>query len=46
MEKNFENMFMTSFYRWFLKDYALMPVFIQNGWMEVDIPSDLRTHSF
>ena len=45
--KNFENMFMTSFLQMISERLCpITPVFIQNGWMEVDTPSDLKFHSF
>lgn len=45
--KNFENMFMTSFLQMVSERLCpITPVFIQNGWMEVDTPSDLKFHSF
>ena len=45
--KDFQNMYMTSFLQ--LIADRLMPlqaVFIENGWMEVDEPSDLECKSF
>lgn len=45
--KDYENMFMTSFLQMIADNLSpLSPVYIQNGWMEVDAPSDLEFHSF
>lgn len=45
--KDFENMFMTSFLQNISDNLSpLTPVFINNGWMEVDAPSDLHFHNF
>ncbi|MFW2600999.1 NTP transferase domain-containing protein [Aliarcobacter butzleri] len=41
--KNYENMYMTSFLQMIADNlYPLSPVFIQNGWIEIDEPSDLN----
>ncbi len=45
--KDRDNMYMTSFLQILSKNVApLKAVFIENGWMEVDTPSDLEYHSF
>lgn len=45
--KNFENMFMTSFLQMIADNLSpLTPVFINNGWIEVDAPSDLDFYEF
>jgi len=45
--KDYENMFMTSFLQIVADRLCpLTPVYINNGWMEVDAPSDLEFHSF
>jgi len=45
--KDYENMFMTSFLQMIADNLSpLNPVFIENGWMEVDAPSDLEFYSF
>ncbi len=44
---SFDNMYMTSFLQMILENkYPLTPIYINNGWMEVDEPSDLNFHSF
>lgn len=44
---DFENMFMTIFLQMISDNLSpLTPVFINNGWMEVDTPSDLDFHNF
>jgi len=45
--KDYNNMYMTSFLQLISDNkYPLSPVYIQNGWMEVDEPSDLDFYSF
>ena len=45
--KDRDNMYMTSFLQILSKRVApLKAVFIENGWMEVDTPSDLEYHTF
>ncbi len=45
--KDYENMFMTSFLQMIADNLSpLTPVFIYNGWMEVDAPSDLDFYNF
>jgi choline kinase len=45
--KDFENMFMTSFLQMIADNLSpLTPVFINNGWIEVDAPSDLDFYNF
>ena len=45
--KDYENMFMTSFLQMIADNLSpLSPVYIKNGWIEVDIPSDLSFYSF
>jgi len=45
--KNYENMFMTSFLQMIADNLSpLTPVYINNGWMEVDAPTDLEFYSF
>ena len=45
--KDYENMFMTSFLQMIANNLCpLSPVFINNGWMEVDTPSDLEFYDF
>jgi len=45
--KNYENMFMTSFLQMIADNLSpLNPVCINNGWIEVDAPSDLEFHTF
>ena len=44
---NFNNMYMTSFLQKITDDLVpLKPIFINNGWMEVDEPSDLLFTKF
>jgi len=45
--KNFQNMYMTSFLQ-LLSDnqYPLTPVYIENGWIEIDEPTDLNFVEF
>ena len=44
---DFDNMYMTSFLQLISRDIApLSPVFIDNGWIEVDTPSDLKLTKF
>ena len=41
--KGYENMYMTSFLQMIADNlYPLSPVYIQNGWIEIDEPSDLK----
>jgi L-glutamine-phosphate cytidylyltransferase len=45
--KDFDNMYMTSFLQLIADRLApLTPVFIENGWMEIDAPSDLEFTRF
>ena len=45
--KDFRNMYMTSFLQKISEDLTpLKPIFINNGWMEVDEPSDLNHVEF
>lgn len=45
--KNFENMYMTSFLQLISERLLpLTPVFINNGWIEIDEPSDLEFFKF
>lgn len=45
--KDYENIFMTSFLQLIADNLSpLTPVYIRNGWMEVDVPSDLEFYSF
>ena len=44
---NFNNMYMTTFLSLLGKNISpLKPIFIYNGWMEVDCPEDLNHHNF
>lgn len=45
--KNYKNIYMTSFLQ-VISDtlYPLTPIYINNGWMEIDEPSDLQFKSF
>ena len=45
--KDFENMYMTSFLQMIADNlHPLSPVYINNGWIEIDEPSDLEFTSF
>ncbi|MCT7471124.1 phosphocholine cytidylyltransferase family protein [Aliarcobacter cryaerophilus] len=45
--KDYENMYMTSFLQMIADNlYPLSPVYIQNGWVEIDEPSDLEYSKF
>ena len=45
--KDYKNMFMTSFLQMIADNLSpLKPVYIKNGWMEVDEPSDLEFYDF
>ncbi len=45
--QDFDNMYMTSFLQMVANNLIpLMPVYIHNGWMEVDTPSDLHFSHF
>jgi len=45
--KDYENMYMTSFLQMIADNiYSLSPVYIQNGWVEIDEPSDLEYSKF
>lgn len=45
--KDYKNMYMTSFLQMIANNLCkLKPVFIKNGWMEVDTPSDLEFFNF
>ena len=45
--KDYENMYMTSFLQMIADNlYPLFPVYIQNGWIEIDEPSDLEYSKF
>ena len=45
--KDFDNMYMTSFLQMIADNlYPLSPVFINNGWVEIDEPSDLEYYRF
>ena len=45
--KDFDNMYMTSYLQLISRDIApLSPVFIDNGWIEGDTPSDLKLTKF
>ena len=45
--KDFNNMYMTTFLSLLGENISpLKPIFINNGWMEVDCPEDLNHHNF
>ena len=45
--KDFENMYMTSFLQMIADNlHPLSPVYISNGWIEIDEPSDLNFIKF
>jgi len=45
--KDFDNMYMTSFLQMIADNlYPLSPVFVNNGWIEIDEPSDLQFSEF
>jgi len=45
--KDFDNMYMTSFLQMLADNKNdLSPVYIYNGWLEVDEPTDLNYQSF
>lgn len=45
--KDFDNMYMTSFLQKITEELiALKPIYINNGWMEIDEPSDLKFTQF
>ena len=44
---DFENMYMTSFLDLITKKLKpIKPIFIKNGWIEIDTPDDLKFHKF
>ncbi len=45
--KSFENMYMTSFLQEIIQNLTpLTPIYIENGWMEIDEPNDLNFTQF
>jgi len=46
-DNNFKNMYMTSFLQTVIDNFgSVKPVYINNGWLEVDEPSDLNCSKF